>query len=272
MSGWNAMTYEGRDTLLRVLRHEAEGFFPLVAQPGAWEAPTACQGWQVRDVVGHMVDTTEGYFGGFDAARGHSEVEPPLGMRAMAERINDRALGHRSGGHAELVERLRVDSAKATEMFEALGPDEWAGLQVPHSYMGPLPAFFYPVLQLMDYAVHAWDIRQGAGRAHGISGDAADLLVPFMLGLWRLTADIGPDTEPFEIGIRVTSGHNAGDTKVRVAAAGMNYGPADLGGMRTVIEFDAGSLVLTAFGRCNAGTIRGDAQLADRFLNLFFRI
>lgn len=30
--------------------------------------------------------------------------------------------------------------------------------------------------------------------------------------------------------------------------------------------------VLTAFGRCNAGTVRGDAELADRFLNLFFRI
>jgi hypothetical protein len=34
----------------------------------------------------------------------------------------------------------------------------------------------------MDYAVHSWDIRQGSGRAQGLSGDAADLLVPFMFG------------------------------------------------------------------------------------------
>jgi hypothetical protein len=39
-----------------------------------------------------------------------------------------------------------------------------------------------------------------------------------------------------------------------------------------VLEFDAASLVLTAFGRCNTGTVRGDAAIADRFLNLFFRI
>jgi hypothetical protein len=40
----------------------------------------------------------------------------------------------------------------------------------------------------------------------------------------------------------------------------------------TVIEFNPASFVLTAFGRCNAGTVRGDAALVDNLLNLFFRI
>ena len=40
----------------------------------------------------------------------------------------------------------------------------------------------------------------------------------------------------------------------------------------TAIEFDTASFVLTAFGRCNAGTIRGDTAVATEFLNLFFRI
>ena len=31
-------------------------------------------------------------------------------------------------------------------------------------------------------------------------------------------------------------------------------------------------MVLTAFGRINCGTVRGDRDLADRFLNLFYRI
>jgi hypothetical protein len=42
--------------------------------------------------------------------------------------------------------------------------------------------------------------------------------------------------------------------------------------MPTVIDFDAGSLVLTTFGRSNSGTVRGDQFIADRYLNLFFRI
>ena len=44
------------------------------------------------------------------------------------------------------------------------------------------------------------------------------------------------------------------------------------GAFDAVIDFDAGSLVLTTFGRSNSGTVRGDADLADRFLNLFYRI
>ena len=44
--------------------------FALAAAPGAWEAPTACPQWQVRDIIGHIIDVTESYFVGFDAARG----------------------------------------------------------------------------------------------------------------------------------------------------------------------------------------------------------
>jgi hypothetical protein len=52
----------------------------------------------------------------------------------------------------------------------------------------------------------------------------------------------------------------------------MSYQPGDLADLSTALEFDPGSFVLTAFGRGNAGTIRGDRTLADRYLNLFFRI
>ena len=52
----------------------------------------------------------------------------------------------------------------------------------------------------------------------------------------------------------------------------MDYQPGDAARPAAVLEFDPGSFVLTAFGRSNAGTIRGDRAVADRYLNLFFRI
>src|SRR5256886_14166003 len=110
----------------------------------------------------------------------------------MQRVLDEGARPHRELGQAEAVERLHAVFAKLMEMGEALGPDEWGGLVVPHKYMGPLPAFFYPVFQLMDYGVHSWDIRQGTGRAHGLDGDAADLLVPFMLIVWQATAGYRP--------------------------------------------------------------------------------
>ena len=172
---------------------------------------------------------------------------------------------------AELVDRARGDQAKMMEMFEALGLDDWGGLVVEHVYMGPLPAFFYPAFQLMDYGVHSWDARQGTGRAHGLSGEAADLLTPFMFVLWQYTSNALSSDGPYEVGIRITSGPNAGDTRISLTEEGFSYAPGDVGDV-TVLEFDPGSFVLTAFGRSNSGTIRGDRAVADRFLNTFFRI
>jgi uncharacterized protein (TIGR03083 family) len=270
MSSWNAMTYDGKDTLLAVVRKEAEQFFALVDSDDAWEAPTGAGHWQVRDVVGHLIDTTEAYFVAFDIARAHGEASAAYGLPGMAGRVDEQATAFRSQPRAELVERLRGDFDKMMEIFDALTEEDWTGLLVSHFYMGPLPAFFYPAFQLMDYGVHSWDVRQGTGRAHGLSGDAADLLVPFMFVLWKYTT--AGDPQPCEIGVRITSGSNAGDTRVTVGADGMSYEAGEASGPATVLEFDPGSFVLTAFGRSNSGTIRGDRATADRYLNLFFRI
>lgn len=269
---WDATKYEARDNLLRVVRREAEQMFAMAEAPDAWSAPTACPQWQVRDIIGHLIDVTESYFVGFDAARGGSAAPDPLGLTRMAELLDEGARSHRDLSTKEALDRLRADFTKLMEMCEALGPQEWGGLTVVHKYMGPLPAFFYPTFQLMDYAVHSWDIRQGTGRAHGLDGEAADLLVPFMLILWQATAAPPADVEPSAIGLRVTSGPNAGTWRISAGPQGMTYEPGDLQGLPAVLEFDAGSLVLTAFGRSNSGTVRGDAAAADRFLNLFFRI
>jgi uncharacterized protein (TIGR03083 family) len=272
MSSWNPMTYEGKDTILRVVQQEADGFFELASDPANWEAATPCTKWQVRDLVGHLVDTTESYFVAFDAARSKSEVPPAYGLPGMADRVNTQAQAFRNEPQEAVLERLQGDFAKMMEIFAALGPEEWSGLQVPHFYMGPLPAFFYPAFQLMDYGVHSWDMRQATGRAHGLSGEAADLLTPFMFIVWQSTTTVPDDAEPFTLGVRVTTGPNAGDYRLSVAPSGMSYEAGRLDDLPATLEFDPGSFVLTAFGRCNAGTLRGDRRLADRFLNQFFRI
>jgi uncharacterized protein (TIGR03083 family) len=271
MSEWNAMTYEGKDTIIRVVRTEAERMFALAERPQAWDAPTACAGWSTRDVVAHIVDTTEGYFRAFDAARGAGQVPAPHGLAVMSQKVDEGARALRGIGQTELLSRLRSDFARMQEILEPLGPDEWTGMMVTHPYMGPVPAFFYAAGQLMDYGVHSWDIRQGSGRAHGLPGDTADLLVPFMFAIWQGTVRTEAVTEPFTIGIRV-AGHNAGDYRVSVTDQGLSYEPGEIENLPAHIEFDAGSLVLTAFGRSNSGTVRGDVGLAERYLNLFFRI
>jgi uncharacterized protein (TIGR03083 family) len=271
VSEWDATSYEGKGTILRVVRDEAEKLFALADQPGAWEAPTACESWEVRDVIGHLIDTMEGYFTSFDIASSGADTPQAYGLGGMHERAGEQATALRSLSQAKAMDRVRADLDKLMGILEPLTAEEWTGMIVPHFYMGPVPAFFYAAGQLMDYGVHSWDISQGTGQAHAISGEAADLLVPFMFVLWQSTIKPDADLSPFTIGISVT-GRNGGDYRVSIGDQGMAYEKGSVDDLPAVLEFDAGSMVLTTFGRLNAGTARGDGALADRFLNLFFRI
>ncbi|HEU5471285.1 MAG TPA: maleylpyruvate isomerase family mycothiol-dependent enzyme [Actinophytocola sp.] len=272
MDAWNFMDPASRDNLRRAIQTESDGMFALVEDPAFWEAPTAAGEWQARDVIGHLVDTTESYFVGFDAARGRGEPNPGIPLGDMATAVDAGARRFRDLSRDELIARLRTDREKLTGIFDGLTDEEWTSLLVPHTYMGPLPAFFYPIFQVVDYAVHNWDIRQGIGQPHALSAEAADLLVPLNFVLWSATARAGAFTEHAELGIRVASGVNAGEHKVTTGPDGVAIEPGPVDGLPAVLEFDPASLVLTAFGRMNAGTARGDLALANRFLGGFFRI
>jgi uncharacterized protein (TIGR03083 family) len=270
MGHWNFFDYASKDTLLEVMSREADDFLALCSDPDTWTSPTASGHWETRDVAGHLVDTIEGYLPAFDAARGQGAVPDPLGLRDMNTHVNGGALAFRETSQAEVLERLRADRAKVSEIFAGLDEDDWSML-VPHKYMGPLPACFYPVFQLVDWAVHSWDIRQATGHSHVMAADAADLIVPVAFVLWQYTVDVTPDTQPLTIGVRV-SGRNGGTTRISVLPDGVTVAPGDVSDLPATLEFDPASFVLTAFGRINGGTAHGDVEVADRFLNAIFRV
>lgn len=271
MSEWNFFNPASRKNLVDSWRRESEGMFDLASSPSVWEQPTGAGHWQVRDVIGHIVDTTEAYFVSFDAARGKGEAPEALGVRPMASYVDEGATAFRGTPQNELLARLRDARDKMMGIVADLTDDEWAGLMVPHKYMGQLPACIYPEFQLVDYGVHSWDIRQGSGKAHGLDGDTADLLVPLAFILWQSTPEVPADTEPYMVGITVT-GRNAGEHRISVSPAGLGVEAGETKGLPAVIDFDPATLVLTSYGRMNAGTVRGDREVAERFLNSFFRI
>lgn len=272
MSSWNFLDPASKNTLLALVQREAEGMFELVGTDEAWTTPTGAGHWQARDVVGHLVDTTETYFVSFDAARGNGAPPPLVPLVDMAVHVDAGAQALRRVPRAELVARCRADFDKMMGNFVALTDAEWSGLMVPHKYMGPLPASFYAIFQLVDYAVHSWDIREGAKLCHGLAGDSADMLVPLCFILWSATPKAPPASEPFQIGIRITTGANAGDSVATVGPDGVAITAGDVSGLPAVIEFDPASFVLTSYGRTNAGTVRGDTAMGHRFLTCFFRI
>ncbi len=268
----NFMDPANKEHVLDVLRTEVAETFDLISDPEIWLAPTACTGWQVRDIVGHLVDATEGYLPNFAIARGGAGTPPEaLGLRVMAERADENARSFRKVPREEMIERLQEAYGQAMTYFESCSDDDWTGLMVHHPYMGPIPAMFYPMFQLIDHVVHTWDIREGVGRPHAIAAGAADLIVPVIFILWQATADTSGVGTPFSIGVR-TSGPNGGDTRLDVSNEGVQFAPASIDDCPAILEFDPATLMLTAYGRINGGTVRGDRRLAGDFRSLIFAI
>jgi uncharacterized protein (TIGR03083 family) len=270
----NSMDYSGKDTVIDVIRTERSKFFDIVNDPKNWPVQTRCTEWEVRDIVGHMIDVTEGYLSRWDLARKH-EPAGALGLLVMGEQLNKNAQAFRSLPREEAISRLKADSDQMLAIFDTLTPEEWSGFMVTHPYMGPLPTLFYPAFHVMDYGVHTWDMKWGLGDKHGkLDERTAGVLVPFMFVLMQATVD-QESTKDLDIvfGIKV-DGEWGGQWRVTVKNGTYTAEPADnLEGVQATFHFkDASDFVLTTFQRFPGGETSGDPKVIDQVRHMFFRI
>lgn len=272
----NPADYASKDDLLTVVRGARASFYDLVdkANDDQWRTPTACTEWEVRDIVGHMVDVTEAYLERWALARSGKDFPVALGLQnVMPQRADDRAKSFRSVPQKELIARLKSSSDELFKIFDGLNAEQWTKELIPHVYMGPLPTFIYPGFQLMDYSVHGWDIRAGLGRSSALPEDEAGSLVWYMLfALLPATVDQeaakGLDAT---WGVRV-SGDYGGSWKVTLKDGKLTSEAASVAGCPVVFNFDASDFVLTCFQRVSGGAAIGDQALAGRIRQLWFKI
>lgn len=258
----NSMDYSGKDTVLDVIRKESADFFKIVDDPNNWNVQTRCTEWEVRDMVGHMLDVTEGYLTRWESARNH-EPRDTAGLLVMGESLNKNAQAHRSLPREEAISRLKNDYKQMMKIFENLSADEWNNFIVTHPYMGGLPTFFYPAFHVMDYGVHTWDIRWGLGeKDRKLDERTAGVLVPYMLyALLPSTVD-APSAKDVDVeyGIEV-SGEWGGKWRATVKDGKFEAKPTDnFEGSKAVFSFDPSDFVLTAFHRYDGGTATGDPE------------
>jgi len=275
MAPVNSMDYSGKDTVLDVIRKESSDFFALVDDPKNWNVQTRCTEWQVRDMVGHMLDVTEGYLLRWEKARKGEPIDT-AGLLVMADDLNKHAQAFRSLPREEAIRRLKADYARMMEIFENLTADEWGSFIVTHPFMGPLPTLFYTAFHVMDYGVHTWDIRWGLGeKTRKLDERTAGVLVPYMLyALLPSTVDVqSAQGVDLEYGIEVT-GEWGGKWRAKVKDCKFEVKP-DTGsfeGLDAVFTFDPSDFVLTAFQRFPGGAARGEPDMIDKIRSLFFRI
>jgi uncharacterized protein (TIGR03083 family) len=269
------MDYSGKDTVLDVVRTESARFFKIVDDPKNWNVQTRCTEWEVRDMVGHMIDVTEGYLSRWEKAR-KGEPIGTAGLLVMADSLNKAAQSYRSLAREEAIGRLKADYAKMMDTFDKLTADEWGNFLVTHPYMGPLPTLFYPAFHVMDYGVHTWDMEWGLGKKDARMDErTAGVLVPYMvLALLPSTVD-----QESAKGVDVTfgivvDGEWGGKWRARVKDGQFTSEATDnLEGVQATFHFHHPSdFVLTSFQRFPGGETSGDPKVIDQIRRLFFRI
>jgi uncharacterized protein (TIGR03083 family) len=271
----NPMVFSSKDLVLDVVRKERAKFYDVIDNPDNWNVETRCEGWQVRDLVGHMIDVTEGYLNRWDIADKGEEAPGALGWVVMADELNKGALAFRSLSREEAIDRLKTASDELMSRFKALDEDAWNNFMVAHVFSGPVPAFCYPAFQIMDYSVHSWDMHWGLGDRDGMLEErSAGVLVPYMFIINQYSVDQeAAEGVDITYGVQV-DGDWGGKWLANVKDGAFSYEAVDdLGDAEAVFHFKSPSdMVLTTYQRFQGGDTTGDPAVIDKARNVFFSI
>jgi uncharacterized protein (TIGR03083 family) len=193
-------------TVLDVLRGEADALVrALGALPaGAWEEPTRCTPWAVRDVAGHLVVTmarVAGMVAGDAPARADTtaaqyyRADERFGAGTDAERIEAARQRAASTSPSALIDEL--SSVIAEGIGACAGQPAGRVVRTRHGDAMLLGDFL--TTRVVELGLHGLDIADAAGREPWITAAATDHLVRLLF----------PDTSPKLALLRLASGRGA---------------------------------------------------------------
>ena len=236
--------------------------------PDAWDLPSNCPPWPVRQLVAHVVTSGESFR--LAVERGLAGItDPTVSEEERARQIRDLA----EASPAEVLSRLDRVTAELEALYERLSADELE--VICYHRRGNRPARWYIQHRLAEVAFHAWDLRRSLGRPAVLDRDVATFLLPTLLesNLPRIYPS-GPGGQGrFRLVVDGDAGASwlldASPERLDVARGG--------GDVDVTITAPAETLALLVYGRANLAEeeqhgrarVEGDRALAERFHQIF---
>lgn len=146
----------------------------------AWCQPSACQGWEVRDVVAHLVEVAQEYR--HVLARGvQGEMAPPPGL-APPGTVSDASIAQSAIACRErlgetLLPTFRAQYAQLSALLAQLRGGDWDKLCSYAREPRSRPARELLALSVQELAIHGWDIRSRLDPAFHLSPESITVLV-----------------------------------------------------------------------------------------------
>ncbi len=228
----------------------------LTALPSeAWSTPSACERWEVRDVVAHLAGGAEVYTDVI-ARSVQGDASPPAGRQAsgptnaaaFAEGNAQRVLARRENLGDQVLANFLAANAQLNHLLASLGPEDW---EKPHyTALGSAPLRHRPADRLLELVVHGWDIRSRLESDAHLSDASVPVLVEVILGrVFRWLFHPGPRL-PTPIRYRVTlTGVDATEYDIVIAGDQATVEPAGTAVAHVLLWCDPETFVLLMLGR-----------------------
>ena len=254
----------------------------------AWDQPSACDRWQVGDVIGHLIrgsdfyhsTVSRGLAGGVSSPPGRAPAGSESGASA-ADGIADASIAKRRElGDDALLPAFTESNDRLIGLLSTLDPKQRV-LPCYHG-AGLVPAESFIELRVNELTVHHWDIRSrfDAEFLPVIEGlDAALSMVRRSLGAGALRWGFWPGS-PLETPVRFrfqVEHPIPAEADILVRGDGADLADSAPESADVTFRCETGIFVLLMFGRLtvqdarDAGTLQveGDPDLAARFSQWF---
>ena len=163
----------------------------------SWQSPSACAGWEVRDVVGHLAWGAELYIStishGIEGDTSPEEKYPRIGeidRESFPAWAAQQAIVYRKRQGDRLLGIFTDRNERLNKLFDHLRPQDWE--KPCYHPLGTREVKILTVFRAIELSMHAWDIQS--------FGDPSTPLVPESLPILMeripamLSANFQPDT------------------------------------------------------------------------------
>ncbi len=237
-----------------------------------WARPSACDAWQVRDVLGHLIGGAERQMESLRRGLG-GDAGPPEGFVALdAEGIS----ANNARQYVALRESLgdgllSVFEQKYQELGQALnsvGADDW-DKPCWHMRRPTMTAGDYVDLRIQEMTIHDWDMRSAFDpdcRLDAVSVERLLEIAPMWLGM---TFRPGPAAENTTVFRFELEGHQNRNHDVNVTGSQFHVGPASATPADATLRCDADTYLLYIYGRIDSSSPRLKVQAEPALMEQF---
>ena len=244
--------------------------------PEQMALPSACDQWQVQDVVAHLIGGANRQIEGMTRGR-DGDSGPPQGFTSVDSTTTSVSNSQRDMHWREnlgdgLLAAFDDYYAQLYEVLDTFHPDGWDTL-CWHMRRGPMPAWEYIELRIQELAIHDWDMRKALEPDPTLHPGCIETLLSFSMKWLAMCFRPGERLEtPVVYEFDLAPPHET-SIIIRVNGDSFDMPSEDEAPERWTVCGEAPAFLLFIYGRitgreaiaANEFAITGDPGLLDQF-------